>query len=98
DGEFCPVSEAKVSVVDWGFLRSDATYDVVHVWEGRFFRLDRHIDRFLHSVESLRMKLPFDRDRLQEVLLECVGRSGLRESYVEMLCTRGVPSAGSRDP
>ena len=39
DGEYVPVSEARVSVLDWGFSRSDVTYDVVHVWKGRFFRL-----------------------------------------------------------
>ena len=37
DGEFIPLSEAKISVLDWGFLRSDATYDVVHVWKRHFF-------------------------------------------------------------
>ena len=37
-------SEAKISVVDWGFIRSDVTYDVVHVWKGRFFRLKHHLD------------------------------------------------------
>ena len=45
-GAFINLSEAKISVLDWGFLRSDATYDVVHVWNNRFFRLDSHIDRF----------------------------------------------------
>ena len=45
-GKFIDISEAKIPVLDWGFLRSDATYDVVHVWNNRFFRLDQHIDRF----------------------------------------------------
>ena len=43
DGNFVALAEAKISILDWGFLRSDATYDVVHVWQGRFFRLDKHI-------------------------------------------------------
>lgn len=98
DGAFCPISEAKISVLDFGFLRSDATYDVVHVWRRRFFRLGAHLDRFEASVAKLRMRLPFDRDRLAEILAECVRRSGLDDAYVEMICTRGVPSAGSRDP
>ena len=55
NGNFFQLSEARISVLDWGFLRSDATYDVVHVWKGRFFRLDNHIDRFFHSTEKLRM-------------------------------------------
>ena len=36
NGEFIQLSEAQIPVLDWGFLRSDATYDVVHVWQGRF--------------------------------------------------------------
>jgi len=97
DGQFRPISEAKISVLDWGFLRSDATYDVVHVWRGRFFRLDRHLDRFLAGVGKLRLSLPFDRQGLIEVLKECVRRSGLADAYVEMICTRGRATV-SRDP
>ena len=98
DGDYRPMSEAKISVLDWGFLRSDATYDVVHVWDGKFLRLDRHIDRFMASIEKLRMTLPVDRDGLAQVLNECVRRAGLREAYVEMILTRGVSPTFSRDP
>ena len=98
DGDYRPLSEAKISVLDWGFLRSDATYDVVHVWQGKFFRLDKHIDRFMQSVEKLRMTLPVDRDGLASILNECVSRSGMRDSYVEMILTRGHSPTFSRDP
>ena len=56
DGAFVPIAEAKIPVLDWGFLRSDCTYDVVHVWGGRFFRLDHHLDRFAGNVEALRLR------------------------------------------
>ena len=98
DGDYCSIADAKISVLDWGFLRSDATYDVVHVWQRRFFRLDKHLDRFFHSVDSLHMGLPFDRAGLTNVLKECVRRSGLDDAYVEMICTRGVSPTFSRDP
>lgn len=98
DGEYKPIGDAKISVLDWGFLRSDATYDVVHVWQGKFFRLDTHVERFMQSVEKLRMTLPVDRDGLVEVLGECVRRSGLRDAYVEMILTRGRSPTQSRDP
>ena len=97
-GELVPISEAKISILDWGFLHSDATYDVVHVWDGKYFRLDDHLDRFYTGMQSLRMTIPYDRDELKQILSDCVVASGLREAYVEMITTRGLPEAGSRDP
>ena len=67
DGEFVPVEQASISVLDFGFTRSDVTYDVVHVWEGSFFRLEHHLDRFLRSIARLRMSLPCDRDQLRQI-------------------------------
>lgn len=98
DGRFVPMEEARIPVLDWGFLRSDATYDVVHVWQGRFFRLDTHLERFERSVAKLRMTLPFERAELERILHACVRRSGLRDAYVEMICTRGHSPSFSRDP
>ena len=98
DGQYLPMSQAKVSVLDWGFLHSDATYDTVHVWDGRFFRLDLHLERFFGGLEKLRMTIPFDRDGVAAILHNCVALSGHRAAYVEMLCTRGASPTFSRDP
>ncbi|MEP9371848.1 D-amino acid aminotransferase [Mesorhizobium sp. KR1-2] len=98
DGQYVPVSEAKISVLDYGFLHSDATYDTVHVWNGRFFRLDLHIERFFGGLERLRMSIPYDREAVAEILHNCVALSGHRSAYVEMLCTRGASPTFSRDP
>ncbi|MER8829768.1 D-amino acid aminotransferase [Mesorhizobium sp. M0938] len=98
DGQYLPMSQAKISVLDWGFLHSDATYDTVHVWDGRFFRLDLHLDRFFGGLEKLRMTIPFDREGVAEILHNCVAQSGHRAAYVEMLCTRGVSPTFGRDP
>ena len=98
DGEFIQLSEARIPILDWGFLRSDATYDVVHVWKGRFFRLDKHIDRFFQSTEKLRMPCTVSRIDLKKILAGCVERSGLDNAYVEMIQTRGMSPNFERDP
>ncbi len=96
--EFVPIEEAKISILDWGFLHSDATYDVVHAWKGRFFRLEAHIDRFLESASRIHLSLPVDRSELQRILAECTARSGHADAYVEMILTRGISPTFSRDP
>ncbi|MEM7735938.1 MAG: aminotransferase class IV [Deinococcota bacterium] len=98
DDKLVPISDAKISLLDWGFLHSDATYDVVHVWQGKFFRLEDHLGRFCASMDALRMSIPQSRADIQTILTDCVRASGLRDAYVEMICTRGMPALGSRDP
>ena len=98
NGDYVAPDEARISIFDWGFLHSDATYDVAHVWQGSFFRLDDHLERFFASMDRLRLDPGRTRDAVRAVMHECVRRAGLRDAYVEVLCTRGRPEPGSRDP
>jgi branched-chain amino acid aminotransferase len=97
DGRFVPIEEARIPLLDWGFLRSDAVQDTVSVFDGSFFRLDDHLDRFERNWRRLRMQNPHDRDTVRAILIEAVRRTGLTEAYVQMLMTRGRAPAGSRD-
>ncbi len=98
DGQYLPMQEAKLSVLDYGFLHSDATYDVAHVWAGAFFRLEDHLNRFFRGIKELNMSIPYDKAQIKEILHNCVGLSGLQNSYVEFICTRGTSPTFSRDP
>jgi branched-chain amino acid aminotransferase len=97
-GEYVPIARASVPLTDWGFLRSDAAYDVVTVWDGAFFRLDAHLARFLASCKRFRLDPGKSAAEITAVLERCVSLSGLRSAYVEMIVTRGQPPWGSRDP
>lgn len=98
DGEVLPIAQARIPITDTGFLRSDVTYDVVAVTNARFFRLATHLARFERSCHELRLKLPLDRERIASVLHRLVAATGLRDAYVEMICTRGRAEKGLRDP
>ena len=93
-----PIGEARIPILDAGFVRSDLTYDVVGVWEGSFFRLPDHMDRLERGCKRIRLPLPKSRSEIEQITIETVRRSGLREAYVEMVVTRGVPAPGERDP
>ena len=89
DGRFMPIAEAMIPVTEWGYRRSDVTYDVVSVWDGAFFKLDDHMRRFRASMDWMRLK-PRESDAdIRGVLHELVRRTGLREAYVAMDCLRG---------
>jgi branched-chain amino acid aminotransferase len=97
-GEFGPIAEAKISILDWGFLRNDTCYDTVTAWKGAFFRLDDHIERFMKSAAGLRMTCPYSPAEVRDILTAVVRRSGIRDAYVQAILTRGRPPLGSRDP
>jgi branched-chain amino acid aminotransferase len=98
DGSYVPIDEARISILDTGFSRSDLTYDVVAVWDGAFFRLSDHLERFEEGCRRLRLTLPYERAEISSILIELVRLTGLRAAYVETICTRGVPEQGARDP
>lgn len=97
DGQYCPRGDMKISVHDLGFMMSDMTYDAAHVWKGRFFRLDDHMDRWERSVAKRKYNLAYDRQQVKDVVFECVRRSGLRESLVYWIATRGRAENQRRD-
>ena len=90
DGRFMPVAEAMIPVTDWGYRRSDVTYDVVSVWDGAFFKLDDHLRRFRASMDYFRLQPRESDDDIRGILHELVRRTGLREAYVAMDCLRGA--------
>lgn len=98
DGQYLPIHEAKLSVLDYGFLHSDATYDVAHVWGGAFFRLGDHLDRFSRGMDALHMSIPYNKLQIMEILHNCVALSKFKNAYVEFICTRGTSPNFSRDP
>lgn len=98
EGEYVPIRDARIPILDAGFVRSDLTYDVVGVWKGSFFRLSDHMDRLERGCGRIRLELPKPRSEIERIVIETVRRSGLREAYVETVITRGVPAPGERDP
>jgi branched-chain amino acid aminotransferase len=98
DGEFMPVSEIRLPVTDMGFQLSDMCYDAIHTYNGRFFRLEDHMDRWDRSLAANRYEtLGYDRDQVTEVLHRCVARADLQNSMVTFIATRGSPASGHKD-
>jgi branched-subunit amino acid aminotransferase/4-amino-4-deoxychorismate lyase len=90
EGQLYPLAEARIPILDQGFLRSDLTYDVPAVWDGRFFRLDDHLSRLEASCEKMRLRMPMERAKVRDTLTAMVAKSGIRDAYVELIVTRGL--------
>jgi branched-subunit amino acid aminotransferase/4-amino-4-deoxychorismate lyase len=92
EGSLVPLAEARIPLIDQGFMHSDLTYDVPAVWDGRFFRLDDHLARLEASCGKVRLRFPIPREDIRRILVEMVAKSGIRDAFVEIIVTRGLKS------
>ncbi|KAL4884613.1 aminotransferase [Aspergillus karnatakaensis] len=98
EGHYVPLSEARIPLLDQGFMHSDLTYDVPSVWDGRFFRLNDHLDRLEASCHKLRLRLPLPRAEVERILVDMVAKSGIRDAFVELIVTRGLKGVRGAKP
>ena len=90
NGDFVPLSEAKVSVLDRGFLFADGIYEVSAVLEGKLVDNDSHLARLERSVGEIKLPLPETIARIKEIQRELITRNELRDGLVYIQVTRGA--------
>jgi len=90
NGEFLRMDEAKVSVLDRGFIFGDGIYEVVPVYQGNAFRMAEHLDRLDRSLAALRIAQPFDRAGWIDLIQQLLDRTNLDTCIVYLQVTRGV--------
>lgn len=91
NGEYLPVEEARVSVLDRGFTFADAIYEVIPVYGDHVFRLQEHLDRLNNCLREIFIDNPYSDSHWQEVLLEVLKRNKSksdRSLYIQV--SRGV--------
>ena len=81
NGDFKPLSQANISVLDQGFLLGDGVFDVVSAWKGNIFKLDEHLDRFFQSLQAARLTTPMTREQWREAIIETVPRCMSRSQH-----------------
>lgn len=97
EGQLVPFDDARIPLKDQGFLHSDLTYDVPAIWDGRFFRLDDHLNRLEASCHKIRLQLPLPKPEIKRILHRMASESGIRDAFVELIVTRGLQGVrGSR--
>src|SRR5256884_4395521 len=90
DGKFYPQSEAKVSVFDHGLLYGDGVFEGIRAYNGRVFRLERHIERLYDSAKAIRLAVPLAPDEMAQAVLETCRRNQIVDGYIRLVVTRGA--------
>ena len=90
NGSFVPLAEAKVSVLDRGFLFADGIYEVAAVLDGKLIDNASHLARLERSVGEIALALPETLPRIQEIQKELIARNHLVNGLVYLQVTRGA--------
>ena len=94
NGVYGPLDEARVSVMDRGFVFGDGVYEVVPVYGRRLFRFDEHMARLGRSLAKVRIPVPHDREqwleRARKLVDAFAARGGVEDQLVYIQVTRGV--------
>ena len=93
NGDYLPLTEAKVSVLDRGFLFGDGVYEVIPSYSGHLFRMQDHLDRLQISLGRIRLEFYYDLTSWLEILTPLLDNS--KDQYIYLQITRGV--APTRD-
>lgn len=95
NGEFLPRNQAKVPVMERGFLFGDGVYEVLPSFGGKLFRLSQHLDRLNNSLRAIHIQPPHTHAEWENILTQLVAKNPHPDSSVYLQITRGV--ATSRD-
>ena len=90
NGEFMPIEDAKISVLDRGFIFGDGVYEVIPTYSRRPFRLAEHLARLQSSLDAIRLANPHDSAKWSELVGKIIAGNPWEDQSVYLQITRGV--------
>ena len=90
NGQFLPLEEARVPVLDRGFIFGDGVYEVIPVYSRRPFRLGEHLHRLQHSLDGIRLPNPHSEHEWAHLIHQLVEQNEGDDQYLYLHITRGV--------
>jgi len=90
NGEFMPLDQARVPVLDRGFIFGDGVYEVIPVYSRRPFRLPQHLQRLARSLEAIRLAKPLADGERTRLIGDIIARYAGEDQSVYLQVTRGV--------
>ena len=97
NGKYFSKEDAKISVYDHGLLYGDGVFEGMRTYSNKVFRLDEHIDRLYESARAILLTIPMSKQEMIDAVKKTVELSGLSDSYIRLVVTRGSGSLG-HDP
>ncbi len=94
NASFVPLSQARISPLDRGFLYGDGVFETLRVYGKRLFRFEDHAERLAASAAALRIPLPCSARQMREAILALLEANGLSDASARIAVSRGVGLRG----
>ncbi len=98
NGEYLPLNEAKISVLDRGFIFGDGVYEVIPAYGSKALRFEHHMQRLQNSLDAVRITNPLSNAQWQEIIDKLIAETGPQDQSIYLHITRGVASRDHRFP
>lgn len=98
NGNYLPLNEAKVSVLDRGFIFGDGVYEVIPSYGSKVLRFEHHMQRLQNSLDAVRIENPLSNTQWQEIIEKLIAATKSQDQYIYLHITRGVASRDHRFP
>src|SRR2546423_12589682 len=93
-GAFHSSADAAISVFDHGLLYGDGVFEGIRAYNGRVFKLERHIERLFDSAKAIRLEIPHRPAEVCDIVLDTCRRNGISDGYIRLVVTRGPGDLG----
>ncbi len=90
NGQFMPLSEARISPFDRGFLFADGVYEVIPVYSRRPFRIDEHLRRLQNSLDGIRLSNPHTAREWKDIIRRLIETADFPDQTLYIQITRGA--------
>ena len=101
NGELLPRVDAKISVLDSGFILGDGVWEGLRVHKGKIAFLETHLDRLEEGAKALDYDLGLTREEITRALYDTLDANGMREGdgvHIRLMTTRGLKATPYQDP
>lgn len=98
NGEYLPLNEAKVSVLDRGFIFGDGVYEVIPSYGSKALRFEHHMQRLQNSLDAVRIENPLSNSQWKTIIDKLIADTDSQDQYIYLHITRGVASRDHRFP
>ncbi len=94
NGRLVAKEEATISVFDHGLLYGDGVFEGLRTYNGRIFKLEKHIDRLIDSAKAIMLNIPLSKQELMDAVVETVRANNIHDGYIRLVVTRGTGDLG----